>query len=404
MQSVKLPLTGRQKIMESVIPLTPIIDGIPIPVKNLDLAASTNTVFNTEHQKVLNTIASSNEVPPEKVVTPEKGVPSKNEESDQLKLSRIESNERGINIPDIEPSSEIKNWNLYICDRILYGVFKVLWANPENVTNQTDLILQIKHDLIFFKKRIVQLLKDTKKIKGQEENINKEVKKQVDIIAYYFKCMHMARNTLCDKISKLIQLYDTRDFVKIRTEILYKMSLPPILNIVNQMMYDAKDIVEKFDKENILVKDNPDMNSMLKVVKEQLLVKVDTDIQAMLNGVKDKVFVALRMKTQYFVDKLFPQEHVAKERYTSLETASYGDQETFFEIVNLKIGVLPIPHDKESLKNFLILVLCLYIRLEGKVPDVNLEDYTLDNFNPQKMEDGKTEDYPSLLLQLFKKS
>ena len=326
------------------------------------------------------------------------GQPPGESDLEKLPLSPVESDESGIKEPKITPSANVENWTTYIYDRVFYGVLNILKPNPKNVTKEIDLSVQIKYDLRFFKEIIATLIKDTKKLKGKEEDITTEVQKVAVSIASYFKYMHKARETVCEKMAELVNAYDKRGNERIRTDIRYKMSLPPILNIVNQMMYAVKHIVDKRDK-------------------ERKLEKLDKDIEKILNGEKSmtgfddkkgvitKVSEALTMKTEYFVDKLFPQENPMKERYTSLEAESYGDRDSFFEIIYIKTSSLPVPHDEPSLKTFMELILCLYIRLEGKVPDVDLNNYGLLNFKSQEQElkEGEPENYPSLLLEVLEK-
>jgi hypothetical protein len=428
------PSTDRQEKMDALSSLLPIIPGKgPEQVAiNMDTAAKENIGFNTA-QQVDNAVAPASESDGQAQVSPVPGesdgqvqvspVPGESDsqapagqppgesdgqvqvgqspgesDTEKLPLSKGESDKSGIIIPMIKPSKDIEaeGWNRYICDRITYGVFNLLKLNPKNITTDIDLIIQIKHDLKFFKERIETLLKETKKIKGQDDNIEKAVQKVIVSIANYFKYMHRARETVCDKMTELVNVYDKRENKRIRTDIRYKMSLPPILDIVNQMMYSVKHITYKRDKEGKLDKVEADIDTLLNGEKSMTGL-------ADKKGVIMKVSEALTLKTEYFIDKLFPTEHALKEIYTSLEAASYGESDAFFEIVQLKTDFLSVPRDDPSFKTFLELILCLYIRLEGKVPEVDLNKYGLDKFKSEEMKEGQEENYPSLLLELLDK-
>ena len=111
----------------------------------------------------------------------------------------------------------------------------------------------------------------------------------------------------------------------------------------------------------------------------------------------------LNEQTESSVEKLFPQEHPMKETYAALELESKGDRDSFFEIIRKKTASLSTPTDKASLDKFLELVLCLYIRLEGKVPPVTLDNCKLENFTKEVFEEGEVKDYPALLLRVLEK-
>ena len=111
----------------------------------------------------------------------------------------------------------------------------------------------------------------------------------------------------------------------------------------------------------------------------------------------------LNKQTHPSVESLFSQEDPMKEAYAALELESNGDRDSFFQIIRKKTESLSTPTDKESLNKFLELVLCLYIRLEGKVPPVKLDDCDLDKFTPELFEEGEVKDYPALLLRVLEK-
>lgn len=73
--------------------------------------------------------------------------------------------------------------------------------------------------------------------------------------------------------------------------------------------------------------------------------------------------------------------------YASIDLETKGDRELFFTEIQKRVDALQTPNTDESLKAFVELILCLYVKIKGVLPDITMERISLENMKPlQKLE------------------